>query len=1782
MILCLGVLGANHEMLVAQDSSSITAEFAASPARGVVAETDFDVTITLRGDTSTCPPQAINRPVDAVLVLDTSGSMAGDGIESARQAATVFIDTLSLDSPPPAGAGVPQVTDSDQIAIVTYASGASELSPLSTDAAALRNIVAGLQDGGGTRTAQGLEAAIATLNDPTRANPVAVKALILLADGDSDDPDEEVINLANAAKAAGIRIVAVGLGDFDDTLLRQIVSSSADYIEAPTPAELPEIFRRVATTIQPTTAGSDIEMIYRYDSALFDVDPASIFPPPSQVVGSEITWVYGRIDGGEAPEFTFRARAQQILDNPVGTIISGSYLACESDTRVPITGTGPVVVAQAPSPTPPPTSTPTPLPTSTPLPTPTPTLPALLRNDTIVPASNLDSSLTLALGFCANNFGTLLPIIAAILIILLLVLPWLLWHWRRLRDGDINAACFIMRALLGGWAAFALWLFLLPPLAAVCEGQESVYFWRQEGATRVTGIYLTAPNLDTATGFGQINSGGCVGCHTVNSEARRVAAIASGVPGVITVRSFDGSVIPVPDVEALYMAFSPQGDRIVFSDSEPDLHILDIETGVITPLAGASTPGVVETMPSWGPNGQIAFVRAPDRSGMIYEGLEFTHPLDIYTIPETGGQAQPLAGASGSGFNYYPSYSPQGDWLAFTRHNNRTTYSDPQAEIFVVPAAGGAPVRLNANDDANGSPIVNASNSWPTWSLDGMQLAFNSKRNDELYDIYMTAIDPLTGQSGAAQPLSAAAQRGVFEHTPFWGLPVAQVDVLRNMGALWPFLLPLLPLAMLAWVACRRRTEIIEEPPPPIDVKPLPPPPIPKPLRQQPLTAPWQPQPMLIIGLGNTGREVLTQLKKTLRDAQLGEMPEKVRLIGLDTGDYQTLQGEIAPIRFAGVELNEGEIIEIRDNLANVVTDAEFRNNALTRGWLTDDAIRTIGSEQRLNLRQGANQQRVLARAGLIHHLQTAEVSFFDRLLQIAPECLSEDRELNIQIVGDTFGDIGSAVLFDVALLAREVGRRTNAQGVSITAHLITAEAIRNFTKNREQDLANTGATLREIERYQLAEARPFPIFYPQIERGVCDQLPLDDLFFYDGTGLELERPQDGVFPAVADSIALWMDKAAQRGVLRELQSDQRSKISQTQRDTYQVHVFSQGMFVYRLPFADLLENIRTRFAQEIFRLLLMGRSVEDEQIRLDPTLNKEPFMGDGSSADNVAIAFLTGALSVQSDLPAPGYALSALKQLLRPDPDAGKVIATLRLLEPNAQAALLAGLRGAINLLLNGSQEYIERDIFRARGGKLGFTMDFLDALVRRINALIPRLDSIRDAQDKRDQFRAVLSELRDAASVARDSLHAQARALGAVEGIRDNLNAVLGRRSFDLKARLDEMNQIKTRHYIAERMDENGQMQELADLWYRQHLFDKRGDALRQFYWRVDEDAKATLLLYGENETALDPDNVAAFEQVLIEMATRYCSDIRNRESFASALAADELVRDRIPQTGRTLRENGRVLLSFDPIDAPNLQVDAILTAHETVPLESLSDEIAQFVGGQAHLHRIHATDPYSLALNQRVTIVPFAAIRTLRDAREYYRQNHGLLDDPRAIRRETPIPTAVHEAEAAALELEARIRDELRLRPDLLHPLVVTALTVPQRVTAFALSLAAGNIALQKQRGSQTLLLVLYTDDAEITFPGTWRGRAIGSDLHPLAQGLLMFVLDTVTFDDNLVNTIIQRSRTDDTLPDIFKQWVGGAWQEWLDTIDENNLSHQRSEDIVEDILKVSRLYANQYRQ
>ena len=98
--------------------------------------------------------------------------------------------------------------------------------------------------------------------------------------------------------------------------------------------------------------------------------------------------------------------------------------------------------------------------------------------------------------------------------------------------------------------------------------------------------------------------------------------------------------------------------------------------------------------------------------------------VDIYTVPFNNGQggaATPLQGASTPGVaEYYPDFSADDRFIAFNRVQNgrgRIYYHD-QGEIYVVPAAGGEPLRLAANDPpmCSGESSPGVLNSWPKWS----------------------------------------------------------------------------------------------------------------------------------------------------------------------------------------------------------------------------------------------------------------------------------------------------------------------------------------------------------------------------------------------------------------------------------------------------------------------------------------------------------------------------------------------------------------------------------------------------------------------------------------------------------------------------------------------------------------------------------------------------------------------------------------------------------------------------------------------------------------------------------------------------------------------------------------------------------------------------------------------------------------------------------------------------------------------------------------------------------
>ena len=98
----------------------------------------------------------------------------------------------------------------------------------------------------------------------------------------------------------------------------------------------------------------------------------------------------------------------------------------------------------------------------------------------------------------------------------------------------------------------------------------------------------------------------------------------------------------------------------------------------------------------------------------------------LFTVPWTnrqGGTATELAGANVDGSRqFYPAFSPDDSLVAFDRapQTTKSSSSDPNGEIWLVPSSGGAAQRLTANDppQCTGAKSPGVFNAWPKWSPD--------------------------------------------------------------------------------------------------------------------------------------------------------------------------------------------------------------------------------------------------------------------------------------------------------------------------------------------------------------------------------------------------------------------------------------------------------------------------------------------------------------------------------------------------------------------------------------------------------------------------------------------------------------------------------------------------------------------------------------------------------------------------------------------------------------------------------------------------------------------------------------------------------------------------------------------------------------------------------------------------------------------------------------------------------------------------------------------------------
>jgi len=142
----------------------------------------------------------------ACLVVDCSGSMDdSDKLEQARRGATEFVTSA--------------LARGHKVGLIKFSSSASILCKPTTDAAQLREAVASLSIEGSTNMAEGVALARSTLSDNKRL----MRTIVLVTDGMPDD-HSATIREADAAKAQGIDLIAIGTDDADKGFLAQIAS----------------------------------------------------------------------------------------------------------------------------------------------------------------------------------------------------------------------------------------------------------------------------------------------------------------------------------------------------------------------------------------------------------------------------------------------------------------------------------------------------------------------------------------------------------------------------------------------------------------------------------------------------------------------------------------------------------------------------------------------------------------------------------------------------------------------------------------------------------------------------------------------------------------------------------------------------------------------------------------------------------------------------------------------------------------------------------------------------------------------------------------------------------------------------------------------------------------------------------------------------------------------------------------------------------------------------------------------------------------------------------------------------------------------------------------------------------------------------------------------------------------------------------------------------------------------------------------------------------------------
>lgn len=250
-------------------------------------------------------------PAAVALVIDTSGSMAGDKIIHARQSATKLVESLR---------------DGDIVSLHTFSDAARErFAPTRLDARSrqqLAGIIAELRAEGSTNLFEGVRVAgMAALSAPATH---AIKRVVLISDGNATVGETSVDRIGMLGEKAAdrsVQVTAIGVGlDYNEHALNQLAQRSSGRLYHLTDSKsMPEIVSSEIALLKSTrAANAKVAIVPAPGVQLLGVDGAR-----GTIHGSGAIEVpLGAMFAGQHREFVVRARlsAPEAGSHPIASV----------------------------------------------------------------------------------------------------------------------------------------------------------------------------------------------------------------------------------------------------------------------------------------------------------------------------------------------------------------------------------------------------------------------------------------------------------------------------------------------------------------------------------------------------------------------------------------------------------------------------------------------------------------------------------------------------------------------------------------------------------------------------------------------------------------------------------------------------------------------------------------------------------------------------------------------------------------------------------------------------------------------------------------------------------------------------------------------------------------------------------------------------------------------------------------------------------------------------------------------------------------------------------------------------------------------------------------------------------------------------------------------------------------------------------------------------------------------------------------------------------------------